>query len=115
MRAHDVEMLTIGQYLQPSGGHLPVLRCVHPDTFKMFETEALKMGFKNAACGPMVRSELLGQPAGARGRGGSDHGRGGVGSFRRSSCAASPLPACRWPGIERFRMAERTLTVKGLA
>jgi lipoyl synthase len=33
-----------------------VLRYVHPDTFKMFETEALKMGFKNAACGPMVRS-----------------------------------------------------------
>ena len=49
-------MLTIGQYLQPSGGQLPVLRYVHPDTFKMFETEALKMGFKNAACGPMVRS-----------------------------------------------------------
>ncbi|TXG94938.1 MAG: lipoyl synthase, partial [Zoogloea sp.] len=56
MRAHNVDMLTIGQYLQPSGGHLPVLRYVHPDTFKMFETEALKMGFKNAACGPMVRS-----------------------------------------------------------
>jgi lipoyl synthase len=56
MREHDVDMLTIGQYLQPSGGHLPVLRYVHPDTFKMFETEALKMGFKNAACGPMVRS-----------------------------------------------------------
>lgn len=56
LRAHDVDMLTIGQYLQPSNGHLPVLRYVHPDTFKMFETEALKMGFKNAACGPMVRS-----------------------------------------------------------
>jgi lipoyl synthase len=56
LRAHDVEMLTIGQYLQPSGGHLPVLRYVTPETFKMFETEALKMGFKNAACGPMVRS-----------------------------------------------------------
>ncbi|GAB4061531.1 lipoyl synthase [Uliginosibacterium sediminicola] len=56
MRAHDVDMLTIGQYLQPSGGHLPVLRYPHPDVFKMFETEALKMGFKNAACGPMVRS-----------------------------------------------------------
>ena len=35
LRAHDVEMLTIGQYLQPSGGHLPVLRYVHPDTFKI--------------------------------------------------------------------------------
>jgi len=56
MREHDVDMLTIGQYLQPSAGHLPVLRYVHPDVFKMYEAEALKMGFKNAACGPMVRS-----------------------------------------------------------
>jgi len=56
LRAHDVDMLTIGQYLAPSGHHLPVLRYVHPDTFKMFEEEALKMGFKNAACAPMVRS-----------------------------------------------------------
>lgn len=56
LRAHDVDLLTIGQYLQPSTAHLPVLRYVHPDTFKLFETEALKMGFRNAACGPMVRS-----------------------------------------------------------
>ena len=56
LRAHDVEMLTIGQYLQPSGHHLPVLRYATPDEFKMFEMEALKMGFKHAACGPMVRS-----------------------------------------------------------
>ncbi|MDR3213609.1 MAG: lipoyl synthase [Azoarcus sp.] len=56
LRANDVDMLTIGQYLQPSTGHLPVLRYVHPDTFRMFEAEALKMGFRNAACGPMVRS-----------------------------------------------------------
>lgn len=56
LRAHDVDMLTIGQYLQPSAGHLPVLRYVHPDTFRMFEAEALAMGFRNAACGPMVRS-----------------------------------------------------------
>ena len=56
LRAHGVEMLTIGQYLAPSGHHLPVVRYVHPDTFKMFETEALKMGFTGAACGPMVRS-----------------------------------------------------------
>jgi len=45
-----------GQYLQPTAGHLPVLRYVHPDVFKMFEREALAMGFSNAACGPMVRS-----------------------------------------------------------
>ncbi len=56
MRAHDIDMLTIGQYLQPSNGHLPVLRYVHPDTFKMFEEEAYKMGFKHAAVGAMVRS-----------------------------------------------------------
>jgi lipoyl synthase len=53
---HDVEMLTIGQYLAPSGHHLPVTRYVHPDTFKMYEAEALKMGFTGAACAPMVRS-----------------------------------------------------------
>ncbi len=56
LRAHNVDMLTIGQYLQPSGHHLPVLRYVTPDDFKMFETEAYKMGFVHAACGPMVRS-----------------------------------------------------------
>jgi len=56
MREHDIDMLTIGQYLQPSDGHLPVLRYVHPDTFKMFEDEAYKMGFKHAAVGAMVRS-----------------------------------------------------------
>ena len=56
LRANGVEMLTIGQYLAPSGHHLPVSRYVHPDTFKRFETEALKMGFTGAACGPMVRS-----------------------------------------------------------
>ena len=56
LRAHDVDMLTIGQYLQPSDGHLPVLRYVHPDTFAMFEREAYAMGFKHAAVGAMVRS-----------------------------------------------------------
>jgi lipoic acid synthetase len=56
LRAHDVEMLTIGQYLAPSNHHLAVARYVHPDIFKMFEDEALKMGFSGAACAPMVRS-----------------------------------------------------------
>lgn len=56
MRAHDIDMLTIGQYLAPSNHHLPVLRYVHPDTFKMFEEEAYKMGFTHAAVGAMVRS-----------------------------------------------------------
>jgi lipoyl synthase len=56
MRAHQVDMLTIGQYLMPSEGHLPVRRYVHPDVFKMFEAEAYKMGFEHAAVGAMVRS-----------------------------------------------------------
>jgi lipoic acid synthetase len=56
MRAHDIEMLTIGQYLAPSSAHLTVKRYVHPDVFKMFEAEAYKMGFKHAAVGAMVRS-----------------------------------------------------------
>ena len=56
MRAHDIDMLTLGQYLSPSAHHLPVRRYVHPDTFKMFETEAYAMGFTHAAVGAMVRS-----------------------------------------------------------
>jgi lipoic acid synthetase len=56
LRAHDVDMLTIGQYLQPSGHHLPVERFVEPAQFSEFERVALTMGFKNVASGPMVRS-----------------------------------------------------------
>ncbi len=56
LRAHDVDMLTVGQYLQPSEHHLPVRAYVHPDTFKMYEEEAYKMGFTHAAVGAMVRS-----------------------------------------------------------
>jgi len=56
LRAHDVEMLTIGQYLAPSGHHLPVLRYVHPDVFAMFAREAAAMGFTHAASAPLVRS-----------------------------------------------------------
>ncbi len=56
MREHNIDMLTIGQYLAPSGHHLPVRRYVHPDVFKMFEKEAYAMGFSHAAVGAMVRS-----------------------------------------------------------
>jgi lipoic acid synthetase len=56
MRAHGIDMLTLGQYLAPSGHHLPVRRYVHPDTFAMFEREARAMGFVHAAVGAMVRS-----------------------------------------------------------
>ena len=56
LRAHGVNMLTVGQYLQPSNGHLPVLRYAPLESFAMFEREAKAMGFDHAACGPMVRS-----------------------------------------------------------
>ena len=56
LRAHNVDMLTIGQYLQPSEHHLPVLRYVTPEAFVMFEKEAYAMGFSHAAVGAMVRS-----------------------------------------------------------
>ncbi len=56
MRAHGIDMLTLGQYLQPTGGHLPVRRYVHPDVFRRFEDEALAMGFRHAAVGALVRS-----------------------------------------------------------
>ncbi|MDR3221812.1 MAG: lipoyl synthase [Candidatus Accumulibacter sp.] len=56
LRANQVDMLTIGQYLAPSAHHLPVIRYAPPDTFSRFEDAAKKMGFSGAACGPMVRS-----------------------------------------------------------
>ena len=56
LRAHGCDMLTIGQYLQLSSGHLPVERYVPPETFAAFEREALALGFRHAACGPLVRS-----------------------------------------------------------
>jgi lipoic acid synthetase len=56
LRAHDVDMLTIGQYLQPSPHHLPVERYVEPALFQMYETRARELGFRHAAIGPLVRS-----------------------------------------------------------
>ncbi|QXQ21444.1 lipoyl synthase [Pseudomonas tolaasii] len=56
LREHDVDMLTLGQYLQPSRNHLPVQRFVHPDEFSWFAEEGSRMGFKNIASGPLVRS-----------------------------------------------------------
>lgn len=72
LRAHQVERLTIGQYLAPSGHHLPVSRYVHPDTFAMYEREAKAMGFTGAACGPMVRSSYWADQQ-AHSAGGAEH------------------------------------------
>jgi lipoic acid synthetase len=56
LRQHGITMLTLGQYLQPSQHHLPIVRFVTPERFMQFEQQALAMGFTHAACGPMVRS-----------------------------------------------------------
>jgi lipoyl synthase len=56
LRHHEVKMLTLGQYLQPSVHHLPVMRYVEPTTFAHLKDQADRMGFENAASGPMVRS-----------------------------------------------------------
>ncbi len=56
MRAHDIDMLTIGQYLQPSRDHLPVSRYVEPAEFDEYAAIAEELGFIHAACGPLVRS-----------------------------------------------------------
>ena len=56
LREHNVAMLTIGQYLQPSVNHLPVDRFVHPEEFCEYSEYAFNIGFSQAACGPLVRS-----------------------------------------------------------
>ena len=56
MREHDIDMLTLGQYLQPSKHHAPVLRYMHPNDFKQMENFAYSIGFKHAAVGALVRS-----------------------------------------------------------
>ena len=56
LRRHDVDMLTVGQYLQPRAGNLPVRRYVAPAAFGALEAIARQMGFAHMACGPLVRS-----------------------------------------------------------
>src|SRR5690606_22046734 len=56
LRAHDVDMITIGQYLQPSPHHHPVMRYWTPDEYRHFEEFGMALGFTHVASGPMVRS-----------------------------------------------------------
>jgi len=56
MRAHQVDMLTLGQYLQPSRAHLPVERFVTPDEFNELKAYGDSIGFTNVASAPLVRS-----------------------------------------------------------
>ncbi|PZQ18584.1 MAG: lipoyl synthase [Rhodanobacter denitrificans] len=56
LRAHDVDMVTVGQYLQPTAHHHPVLRYWTPEEFKEIETVGYRLGFQHVASGPLVRS-----------------------------------------------------------
>jgi lipoic acid synthetase len=56
LKANNVDMVTIGQYLQPSKNHLPVNRFVHPDEFAEYAEYGYHIGFKHVASGPLVRS-----------------------------------------------------------
>jgi lipoic acid synthetase len=56
LREHDVQILTVGQYLRPTENHLPVVRYWHPEEFEELEREAYKLGFESVAAGPLVRS-----------------------------------------------------------
>ncbi|MCF6334632.1 MAG: lipoyl synthase, partial [Spirochaetales bacterium] len=56
LRDDKCDFLTIGQYLAPSKKHHPVIEYVHPNVFEIYRKAALELGFKDAACGPLVRS-----------------------------------------------------------
>jgi lipoic acid synthetase len=56
LRKVDCNILTLGQYLQPTKQHLPVVRFVHPDEFKMLKEKGRELGFKHVESGPLVRS-----------------------------------------------------------
>ncbi|CAN5646055.1 lipoyl synthase [soil metagenome] len=56
LREHDVQVLTVGQYLRPTENHLPVVRYWHPDEFAELERQAYALGFDSVAAGPLVRS-----------------------------------------------------------
>jgi len=56
LREHDVDVLTLGQYLRPTVNHLPVQRWVHPDLFQQYRGWGLERGFREVAAGPLVRS-----------------------------------------------------------
>jgi lipoic acid synthetase len=68
LRAHNVSMLTLGQYLQPTRNHLPVERYVHPDEFEQLRVEAEALGFTSVASGPLVRSSYHADLQAAGGR-----------------------------------------------
>ena len=61
LRSIDLDIVTIGQYLQPSKKHLPVKEFITPEQFKKYETIGLEMGFRHVESGPLVRSSYKAQ------------------------------------------------------
>ena len=57
--AQGVSILTLGQYLRPTGWHLPVARHYHPDEFRAWKVRGEQMGFQHVESGPLVRSSYL--------------------------------------------------------
>jgi hypothetical protein len=86
LRANGVSRLTLGQYLRPSPGHLPVQRYVTPERFAQWSVRARELGFAHASCGPLVRS-----------------------SYHAETQAESPL------AVPPAAMPERTASVSGAA
>jgi len=66
LREHEVQILTVGQYLRPTENHLPIDRYWHPDEFKALEEAAYEMGFAAVASGPLVRSSYHADEAAAK-------------------------------------------------
>jgi lipoic acid synthetase len=56
MRAHNIDVLTVGQYLRPSKKHAEVVRYYRPEEFTHLKAQALEMGFEHVEAGPLVRS-----------------------------------------------------------
>ncbi len=75
LRANDVDVVTIGQYLQPSAKHAQIDRWVHPDEFRWFREQGEELGFGSVFSGPLVRSSLPRRRAASRGRDRSRRGR----------------------------------------
>jgi lipoyl synthase len=65
LREHDVQVLTVGQYLRPTERHLPVVRYWEPEEFDALAAEARKIGFEAVAAGPLVRSSYHADEAAA--------------------------------------------------
>lgn len=73
LRAHDVDLLTLGQYLQPTARHLPVQRFVSPEEFDRYRDWALERGFRECVSGPLVRSSYRAEQALAGNNAGLDN------------------------------------------